>query len=134
MTMAKRLNAGSQTGSLINHIASGYRQQKPEVGMGVTMLMWTDREPGTITEILQDGKVIVVVEDDYKLIDGSFSSEHQVYEFTPGNGEGQLFKIDRNGSWRYARVDEKTGRIKFSSPAGNNLIIGHRQKYRDPCF
>ena len=132
--MAKRLKAGSQTGSLINHVLSGYNQRVPEIGMGVTMLSWTDRNPGTITEILKGGKVIRVVEDDYKLVDGSYMSEDQKYEFSPGQGEGCLFKIDRHGSWRMAYIDENTGRVKYGSGPGNMLIIGHRDKYRDPCF
>mgnify|MGYP001576962564 CR=1 FL=1 len=45
--MSKALRAGTQTGSLINHLMSGSKGAEPEVGMGATILGWSDRHPAT---------------------------------------------------------------------------------------
>ena len=59
------MNIGSQTGSLINHLYSRMTINEPEptVGMGVTMLGWTDREAGTIVEVNMKKRYIAVTED-----------------------------------------------------------------------
>lgn len=44
-------------GSLINLLSDAGKQTiKPEVGMGITILSWTDRDAATIIEVSKSGK------------------------------------------------------------------------------
>ena len=57
------MKLGTQTGSLTNHIYSRavIGQPNPEIGMGATVLCWTDRHAATITAILNSSATIIVV-------------------------------------------------------------------------
>jgi primosomal protein N' len=61
ITMGMKL--GAQTASLTNHLQSRATigQPEPTVGMGATLLGWTDRYAGTIVEVLpqKNGSVIL---------------------------------------------------------------------------
>ena len=60
-------------------------QPEPVVGMGATILLWTDRHAATITEVFVLGKYtyVKVRQDTSKRIDKNGMSEDQDYEFTP---------------------------------------------------
>jgi hypothetical protein len=116
------MRLGSDTNSVSNWMMSGPGQPKPEVGMGATVLAWTDRYAGTITKVSPSGKTIEVTEDDTELIAGKMLSEHQEYRYTPNpNGRKRTFRLNKKGCWR------ETGR-------GAGLRLGTREAYRDPSF
>lgn len=99
----------------------------PVVGMGASILYYTDREAATIVEVNKSGKTIWVTEDTSKRIDknGAFS-EAQEYEYTSNpDGHKICFTLRENGSW--VRKGE-------SMRGGTRLIVGARMKYRDPHF
>lgn len=134
------MKLGTETGSLINHLhARGTRgQPTPVVGMGATLLLWTDRNPATIvavTDRKDGGWDIVVQEDNYKRTDKNGFSESQTYEYTP-NPEGYRshFRFEPAvGRWQQMRLNPETGRLN-KVKGGVGLRIGEREKYWDPCF
>lgn len=128
------MKLGSQTNSLTNHILSHavIGQPEPVVGMGVTILAWTDREPGTITHILKNG-IVCVREDDARRIDANGMSECQKYEFTANpHGRDYHFRQDRRGVWQEVAFSETTQR--WGKTGGYGLRIGERSKYHDFSF
>jgi hypothetical protein len=124
MTAAKKLKAGTETGSLMNHIISGCRMAAPEVGMGGTILGWTDRRACTITQVSKSGKRVGIVEDIATRIDKNGMSDSQEYSFERGSGSPTFFTLRKNGAW--VRQGE--------SIRGQRLAIGKRDHYYDFSF
>jgi hypothetical protein len=116
------LKLGTETGSLMNHLMSGTNgQPHPQVGMGATILGWTDRHAATIVEVSPSGKTIVIQRDNAKRIDSNGMSESQQYEFTPNaDAERETFRLRKTGEYR--------------SKYGANLRIGERSEYFDYSF
>ena len=87
------------TGSFYNNLYSNSKQIKPEVGMGATELMWTDRNAYTIIQVLND-KTIVVQRDDVKRIGPKLMSDSQEYSYTPNtNNNTYVVTLRNNGKW-----------------------------------
>ena len=131
------MRLGTETASVMNNIMSRavIGQPEPAVGMGVTFLKWTDREPGTIYEVFKVGKstYITVTADDAKRIDNNGMSESQEYEFTPcPDGYRSVFRKNlKTGMWE--RVT-KTESGRWAKAGGEGLRIGERDKYYDFTF
>jgi hypothetical protein len=126
------MKLGTETGSVLNHLYSRMvvGEPTPAVGMGVTLLMWTDRAAGTIVEIR--GNVLVVTEDEVKRVDSNGMSEQQQYKFTTNlRGRKSYFKKDRKGMWVEHCYNDK-GRLVIARGCG--LRIGERNHYRDFSF
>ncbi|WBF05186.1 hypothetical protein [Burkholderia phage CSP3] len=142
------MQLGTQTASLVNHLQSRavVGQPEPVVGMGVTLLAWTDRDAGTIQRVFKVGKstLIEVTRDDAELISGSTMSEDQEWKFTPNpEGSRYVFRMADSGMWEeviQAVTYDDDGNRKVSTRwskrrgGGYGLRIGERDKYRDPCF
>lgn len=133
------LKIGTQTGSVVNHIysRSTLNQPKVEVGMGATFLSWTDRNAGTIIEVIGDGisagTIIVVQQDQAIRTDKNGYSEDQTYEYSRDpNGYTQTFRLNKKGFWEGITKNSETGRWNKCSNGG--VRIGTRESYRDPCF
>lgn len=133
------MKLGTQTGSVINHLHSRATrgQPLPEVGLGVTLLHWTDRSPGTIQNVFEEGKYlyIAVTDDDFKRTDKNGISERQTYDYTPRpDGVPSFYRRpcdDPNAPFTGVRKNTQTGRWNKN---GNAIRIGVREKYEDPCF
>lgn len=110
---------------IINHLLSGTKGAPiPQVGMGCTILMMTDRYAGTIVEVSKSGRTVIMQEDHAELI-GSGMSDQQQYTYTRNpNAERRTFTLRKNGSYA-----EQGG-----SMHGTLLRIGDRRKYRDHSF
>jgi hypothetical protein len=112
-------------GSIINHLMKNSKQTKPEVGMGVTALYYTDRHAGTIVEVISD-KRIVVQEDIATRTDQNGMSESQSYDYTPNpKAARQVVTLRKNGRW------VKQGSKMQHGPA---FQIGYRNTYHDYGF
>jgi hypothetical protein len=126
------MKLGTETASVINHLQSRMviGAPAPEVGMGATLLGWTDRNA---TVIAWDGKILTVQADLYTRTDKNGFSECQEYDYTP-NPEGVIsyFKQNKKGMWREVSKNAETGR--WNETGGSGLIIGRREKYWDPSF
>jgi len=131
------MKIGTQTNSLINHIYSRavIGQPEPVVGMGATMLHWTDRTPGTIFRVFAVGKstFVEVREDNKTRTDENGMSDAQSYSFkTNVNGHARTFKRKANGQWVQVYKSNDTGRWLQSDGCG--LRIGERSAYYDFSF
>jgi hypothetical protein len=114
-----------QHGSLQNLLA-GSSASSPEIGMGATFVMWTDREPGTITLVSMDKTKIWVSRDKATRIDNNGMSEMQEYTFERGEDPlGERYTLRKNGHWIAYREPMKDGR---------RVVIGYRSKYHDYSF
>lgn len=130
------MRLGTETNSLVNHMLSRgtIGQPTPEVGMGATVLAWTDRHPGTIRKVqaTKTGWIVRATEDDAARIDANGMSECQRYEFTPNeNGREWWFSFDERG-WRQVELGD-ANRFRLVS-GGKGLRIGERGKYYDFSF
>jgi hypothetical protein len=131
------MKLGTQTGSLTNHVLARAVKGQPDatVGMGATMLSWTDRYPGTVIGIARErgATVLTVREDNATRTDKNGFSESQTYLFEPNeNGRVHLFKMNKHGMWDEVARNEKTGRLVKTG--GYGLRIGERAKYHDFSF
>lgn len=94
----------------------------PEVGMGATEIIGTDRTPYTVIEVLSPRKIRVQA-DFYKRTDANGMSDFQTYEYAP-NIEGVIETLTKrkDGNWRVMGTDDSLFRI------------GYRRKYYDYSF
>ena len=111
-------------GSLQNRLQEG-AGVKPEVGMGVTEMQWSDRTPWEVVEVIDD-RHIKVRRLDWKRIDNNGMSECQDYEYTSNeeNYVATLFLTKQN-QWR-----ERIGR----SLGCNRFHVGFAERYYDYTF
>lgn len=131
------MKLGTQTASLVNHLQSRavIGQPEPVVGMGATILGWSDRHPATVVETFTAGKFlyIVVQADNYKRVDKNGMSECQDYEFTPNlEGSKTTYRRGADGKWQGVYKNPESGR--WIQSKGNGLRIGERDKYHDFSF
>jgi len=110
---------------MLNQLMAG-SSVKPEVGMGVTRLSYTDRSPYTIITVISE-KEIIIQEDDARRIDQNGMSESQQYEFTP-NPEGYTLTLTlrRSGRWIEKGCSDTKGATAY--------LVGQRMKYHDYSF
>jgi hypothetical protein len=127
------LKIGTQTGSLTNHLYSRMTKGQPEpaLGMGATILFWTDRHAATI--VMVNGDIITVQEDKAIRTDWNGMSECQTYCYER-NPEGccYVFKRMKNGAWTEVRYNNQTKRWKKTG--GPGLRIGGREHHHDYSF
>lgn len=113
------------TGSLVNHLMANSRNPAPTVGMGATMLFWTDREACTVVEVSKDGKTVLVQEDTATRTDNNGMSDCQSYAYSPDpNGGKHTYTLRRNGRWVR----------KGDSMRGAGLRLGTRDHHHDYSF
>lgn len=114
------MKLGTETASLTNYMMSGtVGAPTPVVGMGATILMWTDRYAATIVKVTPTQ--IHVQRDIAKRIDKNGMSETQNYEFTTDpTASVEIFRKTKSGY-------RMTG-------GGASLRIGERDEYHDFSF
>ena len=104
----------------------------PEVGMGATMGVGSDRYAMTITEVKHfnsgarkgQPRSVTVQSDNATIVGGNSGDGSAQYEYTPDpNGMTREFTIRPNGKW----VQRGQG-VRF----GSRLGIGHRDQHYDP--
>ena len=112
-------------GSINNHLLSGTKgAPTPEVGMGCTILMLSDRHAGTIIEVSENKRTVIMQQDKAELV-GKGISDQQDYTYAPTpDGRKRTFTLRKNGS--YVEQGESLN--------GTRLRIGDRRQYRDPSF
>jgi hypothetical protein len=112
------MKAGTETGSLMNHVMTSAKQAEPKVGMGATLCFWTDRKAGTIIKVTRCQ--VHVQEDTATRTDSGGMTEAQQYTYTP-NPEGavHVFRKTKKG---------------WHSTSGAGLTIGVRRAYHDFSF
>src|SRR5262245_17766332 len=104
-------------GNLINRIEEHTKNPVPEVGMGATIYLWSDRLPGTITKVSPSGKTIEITEDEVTTWENHYGKE---FAANP-NGRTFTARLKPNGTWRTLK-------------SSNGVSLGNRAAYRDPSF
>jgi hypothetical protein len=114
------------TGSFINNLyQEAINTPTPEVGMGATLLSWTDRKAATIIEVSKSGKKITVQPDKATRTDSNGMSESQSYTYEPNpKAYTTEYSLRQNGRW--VRVGD--------SMTGSSLIVGLRDEHYDYSF
>lgn len=131
------MKLGTQTGSVINHLHSRavIGQPEPEVGMGCTVLLWSDRTAATIVSVATFGSALIigVREDESRVAAGSEIDGSARYEYSQDpNGRHRNFRRKPDGMWLEVHKSLVSGR--WIKAAGAGLRIGDRETYRDPSF
>lgn len=126
-------------GGLNNRIAEKMKMPKPEVGMGVTELCYTDRHPFEVIAILSD-KRIKVRKMTAERTDTNGISDCQEYRYFP-NFDGEIKTLVlRNGKWRDIVKEydnDENGRlveVETRRLGCNGWLIGRAEKYHDYSF
>lgn len=129
---------GTETGSVVNHIRS--RQTRgaptPEIGMGATVLLWTDRHAATVIGYDPQKRIVTIQEDHAKRTDQNGFCEMQEYEYTP-DPDGLCYHFRWNTkkeTWEQVRFNNETGRWNKINGGGCGIFIGSRETYRDFTF
>jgi hypothetical protein len=104
----------------MNEIIKDIAPMFPQVGMGCTILHWTDRSPCTIVAVSKTGKSFDFTYDDYRRTDSNGMSQDQTYEYAP-----------RPDAARYKARLSKDGRYRAQ---GQVIVVGKREAYFDPHF
>lgn len=135
------MKLGTETGSVMNYLESRMviGEPKPVVGMGVTMLGWTDRYPGTITKVdeIAGSKVtlyiIEVTADKYELVSGTTMDGSAEYEYSPNpDGYVEMFRKNKKTlMWEPVGRNENGRLVKRE---GKGIVLGKRERYYDPTF
>jgi len=116
------------TASLISNVMLSINPE-PEVGMGATVCMYSDRHAVTIVEVKRNAKgkaIAVAVQRDTAIrIDGNGMSDAQSYRYEP-NPEGRI-------TWYTLRIDRWVFKGQPKKD-GTSLSIGHRSEYFDYSF
>lgn len=94
----------------------------PEVGMGATVISWTDRDAYTITEVSASGHRLTLQADTARRTDSNGMSDAQSYEFER-NEDGHVREATRRKDGSY-RLKGGTQRV----------LVGVRMKYHDFSF
>lgn len=94
----------------------------PSVGTGATIHIGSDSYPATLIQVTQNGKRIVLQDDEATRIDNNGMSESQEYTYQPNpNGAIHIATLRKDG--RYRLMGEKIP-----------VSIGFRRKYYDYSF
>lgn len=111
---------------MINYLIKRYHQNpEPEVGMGATHILHSDRHAYTIVEVVSE-REIVVQRDIATRTDNRGMSDAQSYIFEPNPDAPRITLTKRsNGHW-YAKGVRTT--------EGSPYIIGVRTEYFDFSF
>lgn len=116
------MKLGKETGSVTNWMMSGTKgQPTPEVGMGITILHWTDRSAGTITRVSPSGKRFWYRPDTAIRVDSNGMSESQEYRYEPNpDATEREVRLNSKGEWKEVK--------------GSRVALGYRCAYYDFSF
>lgn len=128
----------NQFGSFVNQILSNCTSVEPDVGMGATILMHSDRHACTIVEVTKNKKGeierICLQRDKAIRTDSNGMSEAQEYKFDVDPlGSKTWFSKNRKGEWVAVYYSETTRRWK-KTISGRGVFIGKREEYYDYTF
>lgn len=106
-------------GSINNRIMEESGGAEPTVGMGATILMYSDRHAATVIEV-KSPSTIVIQEDTAIRTDNHGMSDSQSYRYEP-NPEG-------------AKHTVRKGPKGWKIPKGSRVLVGERDHHYDYSF
>lgn len=101
-----------------------YKTLMPEVGMGATEILYSDRRAKTIVEVITPNK-IVVKENETKCLD-YFGDRYEILDTINENMGADTYTRRKSGHWVMAGQPDKMGSVF--------LHIGKRYHSIDPSF
>lgn len=108
---------------MITTLSEMYKHLMPEVGMGATEILWSDRRAKTVVEVLTPNK-IVVRENCTECID-YYKSDYKILDELSNMPE-HIFTRRKSGQWVEMGQPDKYGSVY--------LVLGYRTHYIDPSF
>lgn len=110
-------------GSLVNNVLENTNNNVvPEVGMGITVCMFSDRYAGTITKVSPSKKTFSFTRDKVVRVDKNGMSDCQVYNYeSDPNGYEMKARIRKNGKYKTEHTD-------------CSIILNYRDSYHDYSF
>ena len=115
------MKLGTETSSLVNHIYSNQQAKTPEVGMGATVLLWSDRHAYTITRVSPSGKTFWMTQDiATRTEEGMTDAQDYTYE-QDMNAEEEKVTLRRDGKWKIQQLND-------------TVKIGVRDEHHDFSF
>jgi hypothetical protein len=119
-------------GSIQNQFAGQDQSVVPVVGMGVTVIGWTDRHAGTITRVSPSKKTIWYKRDKATRIDkNGMTDSGQKYEFSP---DPTAKEETARAVKRHVRLDGVEMDAIFFMHHGQKILVGQRSEYYDFSF
>lgn len=121
-------------GSFVNKLMSSSKIQEVKVGDGATLLLYSDRNPCTVTKVdeKKNYTLVEVQEDSYKRTDSNGMSDSQEYTYSQNpNGRTYLFQIKNNVAQEVV-LNPETKRLNKANSA--KIYFGKREKYHDFTF
>lgn len=119
------MSLATPTKNLFSNIMANSKHPTPEVGMGATELLYTDRHACTIVDVV-NAKTIIVQRDNAIRTDTNGMSDSQQYEYVRDTmGRLDTVTLRNNGRW------VKKGENLHN---GTSYGIGYRKEYRDYSF
>lgn len=138
------MKLGTETASVSNHLMSRgtIGQPNPEVGMGATILRWSDRDAATIMWVGvvtirgQTVPAVGIQQDIAKRLIGCVSDGTARYGHEADNTAPVIGFAFVDGAWRQAERIMRAGKPTKSHKVvkGLYLRIGERNTYVDPSF
>jgi hypothetical protein len=114
-----------KTGSLVNMLMDGATPSAPTVGMGCTILGWTDRHAGTVVSVTHGGKRLGVQRDRAIRTDDNGMSDAQSYRYEPQpEAPVHYYSLRKDGKYREVGAGQ----------GGLALLLGVRREYYDFSF
>jgi len=107
-------------GSLINAMGNQTRSKKPEVGMGVTELMYSDRHPYTVVAVLSEKKIQVKRDIATRTDDNGFSESQEYTYKIDEECPPTTLRLNKHGRWK-----------EVGHPDGSTFFVGEREEYYD---
>jgi hypothetical protein len=108
-------------GNLINRLMESSTQTTPVVGMGATLISYSDRAAATVIEVINQN-LIKVQRDTSTRIDSLGMTDCQTYEYAPNpKGGVEVYRRNKHGKWV----------SKYSS---QSLVLNRRDTYHDYSF
>lgn len=98
-------------------------QKEPEVGMGVTYSIGSDRYAGTISRVSKSGKTFWYRKDDVRATKAHNYYGKQSYIYIP-RPDGAEIRVSKR----------KDGRWRESGGSCGSVFVGEREHYSDPHF
>lgn len=116
--------------SLVNSVLDARHENSPNptVGMGATVLGWTDRYAGTVIDV--SGNRITIQEDHSERTDSNGDTANQVYAYSK-NDKGMLHHFSKRGGKWVQVVEDQHGSSWRRKEGGYELALGERDHFYD---
>lgn len=108
---------------MIATLGEMYKHLMPEVGMGATEILWSDRRAKTVVEVLTPNKI--VVRENEVMCKDYYAGNYEILEELSCM-PSETFTRRKSGRWVEMGQPDKYGSVF--------LVLGHRAHYIDPSF